>query len=154
MSMTVDELCKDCPEEFKQYMSYAKSLEFEQAPDYKYMLGLITGLAKKENIDLNDQLFDWNIRAITIKKHSYFFDFISNLEAHPFDRRGRFCVQEDMSQQSFDSAQEMQIYADAKYFKFDEPKQLVKLIRKEELKRLKSKNFNMNNNPNKKNDLL
>ena len=69
MSMTVDELCKDCPQEFKEYMTYAKGLEFEEAPDYKHMLGLFTRLAKKEAINLEDQLFDWNIRAVTIKKH-------------------------------------------------------------------------------------
>ena len=50
-------------------MKYAKGLDFEEAPDYKYMMGLITGLAKKEGIDLEDNLFDWDIKAVTIKKH-------------------------------------------------------------------------------------
>ena len=34
MSMTVEELCKDCPKEFRDYLSYAKGLQFEEAPNY------------------------------------------------------------------------------------------------------------------------
>ena len=35
LKVTVDELCKDCPSEFKSYMKYCKELEFTDKPDYK-----------------------------------------------------------------------------------------------------------------------
>jgi len=37
ISTSVEELCKDCPEEFAKYMSYCKTLQFPQEPDYKFM---------------------------------------------------------------------------------------------------------------------
>jgi len=39
----------------------------------------------------------------------------------------------------YDQEVEAQIYSEAKKFKFEEPKQLIKLMRKEEMKRLKSR---------------
>ena len=41
LKVTVDELCKDCPEEFKNYMNYCKKLEFTEKPDYEFLKKLI-----------------------------------------------------------------------------------------------------------------
>ena len=76
LNTTVDELCEGCPYEFQQYLKHAKNLDFQERPDYDYMRGLFTSLAEKEGINLNDKLYDWNVKAVTIKNHSNFFDFI------------------------------------------------------------------------------
>lgn len=78
MYTTVEQLCQGCPQEFRDYMHYSKNLKFEEEPDYKYLLSLFTGLAEKENIDLNDNMYDWSVRAVTLKNHSNFYDFIKN----------------------------------------------------------------------------
>lgn len=90
MFTTVEQLCRGCPIEFHQYMHYSKNLKFEEAPDYKYMMKLFTSLAEKENIDLHDNMYDWNVRAVTLKNHSNFYDFIKNQDSHPFNARGKF----------------------------------------------------------------
>jgi len=65
-STRTEELCKDCPIEFVKFMKYVKALKFSEKPDYSFMIKLFTDLAKKEKIDLNDQIYDWNVRAVTI----------------------------------------------------------------------------------------
>ena len=37
LKMTIDELCKDCPEEFKTYINYCKEIEFMEKPNYCYL---------------------------------------------------------------------------------------------------------------------
>ena len=39
--INLDELCKDLPKEFENYMSYVKSLMFAETPDYNYLRGLM-----------------------------------------------------------------------------------------------------------------
>ena len=36
-----EELCKDLPVEFANYMTYVKSLVFTENPDYNYLKGLL-----------------------------------------------------------------------------------------------------------------
>ena len=83
-------LCQDCPEEFHEYMRYTRSLKFEETPNYDYMLNLVSSLAKKKNINLHDDIYDWNVRAVCIEKHPGFFDFDDNQNVHPFIAQGRF----------------------------------------------------------------
>ena len=33
----LDELCKDCPIELKQYLKYCKELQFSEEPDYELL---------------------------------------------------------------------------------------------------------------------
>ena len=131
-------------------MHYSKNLNFEEEPDYKYLLTLFTSLADKEKIDLNDNMYDWSVRAVTLKNHSNFYDFIKNQESHPFNNRGRFALKNMSNFGKYDAREEELIYKEAIKFKFEEPKQLTKLVRKEEMKRLKSRKFM---NVNKKNNL-
>ena len=42
------------------------------------MMKLFTDLATKENIDLNDNIYDWSVRASTLKNHNSFFDFVKS----------------------------------------------------------------------------
>ena len=44
MSVTIDELCKTFPDEFKMYISYCRSLRFEEKPDYSYIKRLLKEL--------------------------------------------------------------------------------------------------------------
>lgn len=45
----IKELCDGFPEEFSIYLSYVRSLKFEEQPDYDYMRGLFNkGKAKKK----------------------------------------------------------------------------------------------------------
>ena len=41
-STGVKDLCEGLPEEFGQYLSYARTLKFDDVPDYDYLRGLFT----------------------------------------------------------------------------------------------------------------
>jgi len=110
LKISNEELCRECPEEFLLYMDHVKNLEFQEAPDYAYCRSLFTKLAAREEIELDDDLFDWNVRAMTIKNHPNFFDFIKNQEVHPFDRRGRFLEKYRVE----DRTEELSIYREAR----------------------------------------
>ena len=49
------------PPEFATYMNYCQNLEYEEKPDYSYLKSLVTDIAKRERIDIQDKCFDWNI---------------------------------------------------------------------------------------------
>ena len=56
---TPEQLCEGLPPEMTEYMKYAKSLEFEQEPDYKYLRKLFSKMLKRYH-KTNDQLiFSW-----------------------------------------------------------------------------------------------
>ena len=56
---TPEDLCNGLPPEMTEYIRYAKKLEFEQQPDYKYLRGLFSQMLKKIH-NTNDQLiFSW-----------------------------------------------------------------------------------------------
>ena len=46
LKFSEEKLCKGLPNEFIDYMKYVKKLEFEQEPDYKYLLMIILKLLK------------------------------------------------------------------------------------------------------------
>jgi len=43
----INEICKDKPEEFKEFMYYCRGLSFTQDPDYGYIIGLFEGCMKR-----------------------------------------------------------------------------------------------------------
>ena len=57
-STTVEELCKGYPEAFKIYISYCKSLNFEDQPDYGYIRRLFKDLFIGIGNEY-DFLYDW-----------------------------------------------------------------------------------------------
>lgn len=57
----INELCKDLPSEFAQYMKYVRQLEFEEEPDYKKLRGLFTSLFEKKGYE-EDLEFDWCLK--------------------------------------------------------------------------------------------
>ena len=52
----IEELALGCPKEFAMLLSYARSLKFEEKPDYAYCLGLMDCVRIRENLILK---FDW-----------------------------------------------------------------------------------------------
>ena len=67
----INTLCKDLPKEMAEYMIYAKSLKFDEKPNYNYMRKLFEIMLKKIS-NVNDLKFSWinedlNIRITPIK---------------------------------------------------------------------------------------
>eukprot|EP00004_Rigifila_ramosa_P000555 TRINITY_DN1057_c0_g1_i2.p1 TRINITY_DN1057_c0_g1~~TRINITY_DN1057_c0_g1_i2.p1 ORF type:complete len:521 (-),score=90.23 TRINITY_DN1057_c0_g1_i2:1262-2692(-) len=61
MSTHVDVLCKGFPVEFKTYMTYTRSLRFEEKPDYGFLRKLFRDLFVRLGFEY-DYVFDWSSR--------------------------------------------------------------------------------------------
>lgn len=59
MSIPVEQLCKDCPQEFTLYMKYVKNLHFDAKPDYFYLRRLFRSLFLRSGFTL-DFVYDWS----------------------------------------------------------------------------------------------
>ena len=66
----LEEICKDCPEEFVNFLSHCRNLKFEQKPDYEYLRKQFRDAFTKNSIE-NDYLFDWFVqkKPITSKEN-------------------------------------------------------------------------------------
>jgi len=69
MSTTLEELCKDMPEEFITYMSYCRGLKFEEKPDYNYLRELFKKSFETLNYEY-DYAFDWSELGSKIRTHA------------------------------------------------------------------------------------
>lgn len=58
-SISIDELCKNMPNEFKMYMKYVTSLEFKERPDYEYIKQLFKTIVYNHNTNQKNFYFDW-----------------------------------------------------------------------------------------------
>ena len=61
INIPLDELCSGLPDEFKEFIAYARNLKFSEKPDYEYLNGLLLKAAEKNNIDINTIKYDWEI---------------------------------------------------------------------------------------------
>ena len=68
--ITSEELCKDCPEEFKKYIDYVRKLEYEQDPDYDMLKNIFKDLLKQNGFEF-DYFYDWNVNETIIDYHNY-----------------------------------------------------------------------------------
>eukprot|EP00656_Telonema_subtile_P047764 TRINITY_DN5521_c0_g1_i2.p1 TRINITY_DN5521_c0_g1~~TRINITY_DN5521_c0_g1_i2.p1 ORF type:complete len:348 (-),score=74.26 TRINITY_DN5521_c0_g1_i2:211-1254(-) len=59
MSTPVEVLCNGFPQEFILYLNYARSLRFDDEPDYTYLRGLFQGLFTRKGF-VNDLEYDWS----------------------------------------------------------------------------------------------
>jgi len=59
MSTPIEELCKGFPE-FATYLSYCRSLRFDDKPDYSYLRQLFRNLFHRQGFTY-DYIFDWNM---------------------------------------------------------------------------------------------
>ena len=89
-------------------------MRFEEKPEYNYMLDLIRQIAAREGIDLFDNMFDWAVKAVTIKHFSSYYDYFDDQEYNPLEDDGKF--------QQRDPEIEKKIYEMAKKFSFKDPK--------------------------------
>ena len=64
INTSLDELCEGLPEEFKEFLKYARNMKFEEKPDYEYLKGLLQKVADKNNIDINAVKYDWVIKGV------------------------------------------------------------------------------------------
>jgi serine/threonine protein kinase len=60
MNLTVDQLCRGLPEEFSVFLNYARSLRFEEGPDYCYLRNLVKEVVAREEFCV-DFVYDWVI---------------------------------------------------------------------------------------------
>jgi len=60
MSTPIDILCKGFPSEFATFMNYARSLRFDDKPDYSYLRKILRDLFIREGFKY-DAIFDWTI---------------------------------------------------------------------------------------------
>ena len=58
LEMTEENLCKELPNEFIQYMKYVKKLDFEQEPNYQYLNSLFISILSKYEMK-KDLKFFW-----------------------------------------------------------------------------------------------
>lgn len=70
LEVTVDELCKGHPDEFKDFMLYCRKLSFTDDPDYKYILNLFEGCMKKNGWDSKVPDFIWNKNRLVMEKEA------------------------------------------------------------------------------------
>ena len=61
---TPAELCQGLPQQFREYLEYTRSLEYETDPDYDYMKNLFLTVLKKYNWDF-DYFYDWDQVGLT-----------------------------------------------------------------------------------------
>ncbi|CAF0773110.1 unnamed protein product [Didymodactylos carnosus] len=64
MSTPIEELCRGFPAEFTTYLSYCRSLRFDDKPDYSYLRQLFRNLFHRQGFTY-DYVFDWNMLKFT-----------------------------------------------------------------------------------------
>jgi len=60
MSTPIEVLCHGYPSEFCTYLTYCRSLRFEEKPDYTYLRQLLRNLFHRQGFTY-DYVFDWNM---------------------------------------------------------------------------------------------
>lgn len=74
-NISLDDLCRDVPNEFKEYMSHVKRLEFAVKPSYPKLRGTFRNLFVRHGFQ-HDHVFDWTI-----------LKYMKSLEQQPHDER-------------------------------------------------------------------
>ncbi|KAI9634874.1 kinase-like domain-containing protein [Dioszegia hungarica] len=64
MSTPPEILCRGYPTEFATYLNYARSLRFDEDPDYVYLRRLFRDLMAREGIAY-DYIFDWSVKPLS-----------------------------------------------------------------------------------------
>lgn len=59
MTISIEELCSDLPEEFERVLKYCRGLRFEDRPEYSYIRKIFKDLRKKENL-MDDDYYEWH----------------------------------------------------------------------------------------------
>jgi hypothetical protein len=59
-SYPTTKLCEDLPEEFRIILEYSRKLQFNDVPNYNYLVKLLKKLAVKKGFDLDD-IYPWTV---------------------------------------------------------------------------------------------
>ena len=59
INISIDSLCEGMPSEFNDLLSYVRSLQFDEKPDYEMMRKKLVDLLNKEKLSINNINFDW-----------------------------------------------------------------------------------------------
>ena len=68
--VTIDELCLNQPNEFKEYMQFCRSLSFTADPDYRYILNLFEQCMERNAFDIKTPDFIWNKNRLVLEKEA------------------------------------------------------------------------------------
>ena len=58
-NIETEELCKGLPKEMIDYMNNAKSLKFEEEPNYSYLKNLFKTILERNNFNFDKKIFSW-----------------------------------------------------------------------------------------------
>ena len=61
-NIPIEELCKGLPREIIEYMNNAKSLKFEEEPNYNYLKNLFYMILKKNKFNMDNKIFSWLVK--------------------------------------------------------------------------------------------
>ena len=62
----MDILCQGLPKEVSNFIQYARNMNFEDKPNYKYLRSLIRKIAKNNGIKLDYNKFDWIVNKLDV----------------------------------------------------------------------------------------
>jgi serine/threonine protein kinase len=88
-NISVDKLFEDLPNEFKEYYSYVKLLEFEQEPDYEFCRKLFLNVIINKLGEVNDNFFTWCKEIKNFNKDILLDSNIFNKASQNPDESGR-----------------------------------------------------------------
>ena len=74
---SAEELCKDLPKEFEEYVKYTRNLDFESKPDYDFLRGLLRNVLEKNHFEY-DYFFDWFSEKPLINNDNFNLDNSNN----------------------------------------------------------------------------
>ena len=60
INTSVENICKNLPEEFIKFLQYVRDLQFDQKPDYDYLNNILTDLYRKNNFEFDD-MYDYTL---------------------------------------------------------------------------------------------
>ena len=61
---TAEELCRELPPQFEEYVKYTRNLEYEADPDYNYLKNLFLSILRNYNWEF-DYFYDWDQVGLT-----------------------------------------------------------------------------------------
>jgi len=72
-NIEIEELCKGLPNEMIDYMYNAKSLKFEEEPNYTFLKNLFKAILERNKFNFDKNVFSWveNPRNVSEKKNSF-----------------------------------------------------------------------------------
>ena len=96
-SMETEKLLHNGPKELIDYLNYCKQLQYEQDPDYNYLISLFKDLVTKtikENIELYSKLSDKDVnKAIDLASARNFVDSLPNgIHERAYERGENFSI--------------------------------------------------------------